>query len=75
MNKFFLSLLHSWGSDTPQEVFWALDDLLKWTKTKGFKTDLNFDDPINYNSPESDDIVKNNEQLIKELSDFFENLK
>ncbi len=75
MNKFFLTLLHSWGSDTPDEVFWALDDMLNWSKRKGFNTNLNFDNPIKYNSPQSEDIVKNNEKLIKELSDFFENLK
>lgn len=34
MNKFFLTLLHSWGSDTPDEVFWALSDMLNWVKKR-----------------------------------------
>ena len=28
MEKFFLTIMHSWGSDTPQEVFWGLNDYL-----------------------------------------------
>jgi len=76
MNEFFLTLLHSWGSDTPEEVFWALDNMLDWAKKKGFKTNLNFNNPMNYSSEESEkNIVENNEKLIKELCDFFENLK
>ena len=75
MNKFFLTIMHSWGSDTPQEVFWGLNDLLNWAKTKGFTTSKYFDDPIEYSGTEKDQISKDNEQLVKELSDFFENLK
>ena len=34
MEEFFLTIMHSWGSDTPQEVFWGLNDLVKWQKQK-----------------------------------------
>ena len=30
MKTFFSTILHSWGSDTPQEVIWGLNDLLEW---------------------------------------------
>ena len=72
MEKFFLTIMHSWGSDTPQEVFWGLNDLITWAKTKGFDNKgLFFDDPIAYNV-DQEPTINNNEQLVKELSDFFE---
>ena len=65
MKTFFSTILHSWGSDTPPEVIWGLNDLLTWAKSKGFKTHLWFE--------ESTSSVQNdNETLVKELSDFFE---
>lgn len=73
MEKFFLTILHSWGSDTPQEVFWALNDLIKYAKTKGFVTTNYFDDPLDHEDTEP--IHKVNKQLIKELSEFFNKLK
>jgi hypothetical protein len=73
MEKFFLTIMHSWGSDTPQEVFWGLNDLITWAKTKGFDNKgLFFDDPIGYNV-DQDKAHNDNEQLVKELSEFFEN--
>lgn len=71
MEKFFLTIMHSWGSDTPQEVFWGLNDLITWAKTKGFDNKgIWFNDPL-----EADEETTNNdnEQLVKELSEFFEN--
>jgi hypothetical protein len=73
MEKFFLTILHSWGSDTPQEVFWGLNDLIEYAKTKGFVTTNYFDDPLDY--ADTEPIHKVNEQLIKELSEFFNKLK
>jgi hypothetical protein len=113
MEKFFLTLMHSWGSDTPQEVFWGLNDLITWAKTKGFDNKgLWFDDPIEVDVKNQEQIgqlihdyseevewdeslgtltingskhlpynkqiwfpptIKNNEQLIKDLLEFFEN--
>lgn len=53
------TLFHSWGSDTPDEVFWGANDLLYWFE-KEFKVSLhirferdettfetNYDDVIN----------------------------
>ena len=51
MKKFFSTILYSWGSDTPQEVIWGLNDLLDWVKSKGFQTTLEFDDVCYYNEP------------------------
>ena len=64
MKTFFSTILHSWGSDTPQEVIWGLNDLLEWAKSKGFQTTLEFE--------ESTSTQNDNETLVKELSDFFE---
>ena len=55
MKQFFSTIISSWGSDTPEEVFWALNDLLTWAKSKGFQTTLEFvvpDTPL-MNEPES----------------------
>lgn len=68
MKQFFSSIMNSWGSDTPQEVFWALNDLLTWAKSKGFQTHLWFEDPIDGNQQ----VDINNETLIEELTKFFE---
>ena len=38
--------MHSCGSDAPQEVYWSLNDLLDWARTKGFKGAGSFNDPI-----------------------------
>ncbi len=73
MNKFFLSILHSWGSDTPSEVFWALNDLLTWAKTKGFKSEDIFEDPLELYDRE-EEIHTTNERLVKELSEWFETI-
>jgi hypothetical protein len=72
MEKFFLTILHSWGSDTPQEVFWALNDLIDFAKTKGFVTKDYFNDPLD---GDEESVIETNEQLIKELSEFFNKLK
>lgn len=73
MEKFFLTIMHSWGSDTPQEVFWGLNDLITWAKTKGFDNKgLWFEDPIGHNVDEAK-AQSDNDQLIKALSEFFEN--
>lgn len=74
MKEFFTSLLYSWGSDTPQEVFWSLTELLKFAKTRGFTSNVvGFDDPIEYSSEEDATRAhSNNEQLIDELTVFFE---
>ena len=73
MEKFFLSIMHSWGSDTPQEVFWSLNDLLSWANSKGFEqsTNYGFGDPLY----DSEDTQRTNDILVKELSEWFENLK
>ena len=75
MEKFFLTLIHSWGSDTPSEVFWALNDLIKWAKEKGFTSSYQFDNPLDYEGQEENQVIENNEKLISELSNFFDNLK
>ncbi len=77
MEKFFLTIMHSWGSDTPQEVFWGLNDLITWAKTKGFDNKgLFFNDPIQVDVKDQGFTINDNEQLVKELSEFFEkNLK
>jgi hypothetical protein len=72
MKQFFLTIMYSWGSDTPQEVIWGLNDLLKFAKSKGFQTDLEFDVVNMYDEPESTAVHNNNEILAKELSKFFE---
>ena len=72
MEQFFSTILYSWGSDTPQEVIWGLNDLLNFAKTKGFQTDLEFDVVNMYNEPEATEVHNNNETLVKELSKFFE---
>lgn len=69
MEKFFLTILHSWGSDTPQEVFWALNDLITYAKSKGFVTTnifSGFDRGLDSDAQEN--IIATNEKLIKELS-------
>lgn len=73
MNKFFLSIMHSWGSDAPQEVYWSLNDPLDWARTKGFKGAGSFNDPTeSYDTEE--EYHNTNERLIRELSDWFESL-
>ena len=62
MKTFFSTILYSWGSDTPPEVIWGLNNLLTWAKSKGFKTHLCFEESVQ----------NDNETLVKELSDFFE---
>lgn len=75
MGEFFLTLLYSWGSDAPQEVYWALNDLVNYLKTKGFKSDVDyFDNPIEYSDgPRQRMAVNDNEKLIKDIIDFIEN--
>ena len=63
MEKFFLTIMDSWSSDTPNEV---INDLLIWAKSKGFQTHLWFEEST------TQGFVANNETLVKELSDFFE---
>lgn len=70
MRNFFLSIMHSWGSDTPPEVIWSLNDLLEWAKSKGFNPSEN----VSF-SEDNDSDYETNELLVKELSDWFENLK
>lgn len=74
MKEFFSTLLYSWGSDTPQEVYWALVDLVKFAKTRGFTSTVSgFDDPIQYSDEQdADKAHSDNEQLIDELTVFFE---
>lgn len=74
MKEFFSTLLYSWGSDTPQEVYWALVDLVKFAKTRGFTSAVSgFDDPIQYSDEQdADKAHSDNEQLIDELTVFFE---
>jgi hypothetical protein len=74
MREFFLTIMHSWGSDTPQEVFWALNDMVNWLKTKGFKSEVDyFEDPIEYSdSPRQRMINSDNDKLIKDISEFIE---
>lgn len=76
MKNFFAGITGYWGSDAPQEVYWALNDLLDWAKLKGFKPSIEgaaFDNPISYNEPEGNDVYNINELLQTELSLFFEN--
>jgi hypothetical protein len=74
MEKFFLTIMHSWGSDTPQEVFWGLNDLITCAKTKGFDNKgLWFEDPVEVSSQEQEQLCIDNDTLVKELSEFFEN--
>jgi len=81
MNKFFLTIMSSWGSDTPSEVFWALNEMLSWAKTKGFTNENEFTDPLdnNYYANDTDPVDDNdnsiNDTLIKDLIIFFDNLK
>lgn len=72
MNEFFDTLLFSWGSDTPPEVFWSLQELLKYAKFKGFITELEFRNPMEAKDTEL--VINNNELLINKLSEFFNNL-
>jgi hypothetical protein len=72
MEKFFYGIMSYWGGDTPQEVIWALNDLLVWAKSKGFQTSLTFDLVTAYDEPQSTLVYNNNEILIKELCEFFE---
>lgn len=69
MEKFFLSVMHSWGSMTPPEVIWSLNDLLEWAKYKGFRPSQN----VEFSEDDRDHEI--NELLVKELSKWFENLK
>jgi hypothetical protein len=73
MEEFFLTILHSWGSDTPQEVFWGLNDLIEYAKTKGFVSTDYFDNPLDYD--DETNVNETNERLIKNLSEFFDKLK
>lgn len=70
MEEFFSTLLHSWGSDTPQEVYWALGDFTKYLKSKGFESDLDFDNPLYADDAELAHF--NNEKLIDEINTFFD---
>lgn len=77
MKQFFSTLISSWGSDTPEEVFWALNDLLTWAKSKGFQTTLEFVVPdtclLYGSSSEYETQVNNdNQTLVEELTKFFE---
>jgi len=41
------TLLHSWGSETPPEVIWGLNELVDWAETEfGVTIDKRFDDPF-----------------------------
>jgi hypothetical protein len=43
--KTIRTLLYSWGSDTPPEAFWGLNDLLDWyEKEYGVSLDIRFDE-------------------------------
>jgi hypothetical protein len=72
MKKFFSTIMNSWGSDTPQEVIWSLNDLLEFAKSKGFQTDLEFGEVDAFDEPEATEVHNNNETLVQELSKFFE---
>jgi hypothetical protein len=72
MKQFFLSIMASWGGDTPPEVIWSLNDLLKFAKSKGFQTDLEFGEVDAFDEPEATEVHNNNETLVQELSKFFE---
>lgn len=73
IKEFFSTIMYSWGSDTPPEVFWALNNLLSYAKFKGFESDLLFDNPME--SDDSEISSNNNEILIENLVVFFDNLK
>lgn len=72
MKQFFSTIMYSWGSDTPQEVIWGLNNLLKWAKSKGFQTTLEFDVVNAYDDPQATQVHNDNETLVAELSKFFE---
>lgn len=71
MKEFFSGIMSYWGGDTPQEVIWALNDLLVWAKSKGFQTTLVFDVVHAYGEPKQTQVYKDNETLVKELTEFF----
>lgn len=75
MKQFFSTILRSWGHDTPQEVFWALNHLLEYAKSKGFTSTITY---FSENNQFDDDVdIDNtpNDQLVEELTIFFDNLK
>jgi hypothetical protein len=72
MKQFFSGIMSYWGSDTPQEVIWALNDLLDWAKTRGFQTNLVFDVVNAYDEPKQTQVYNDNQTLIEELTKFFE---
>jgi hypothetical protein len=72
MIKFLNGLTSYWGSDTPQEVWWSLNDLIYFAKSIGFQTDKYFNDPLDFSTDEADSIVESNELLKIELAKFFE---
>jgi hypothetical protein len=73
MKQFFSTIMNSWGSDTPQEVIWSLNDLLTWAKSKGFQTKLEFGEELNaFSELQATQICNDNKTLVQELSKFFE---
>jgi hypothetical protein len=72
MKQFFEGIMFYWGGDTPQEVIWALNDLLTWAKSKGFQTTLEFDVVNAYDDPQATQVHNDNETLVAELTKFFE---
>jgi len=49
--KALRTLLHSWGSDTPPEVIWGLNDMIAWLELEYNVTiDNRFDEPYDENA-------------------------
>ena len=69
MEKFFLTILHSWGTEAPPEVIWALNELLNFAISKGFNSNGDFF--VEYSEENADKI---NDSLCEKLIAFFEKL-
>ena len=64
--KIIENLYSNWGSDTPPEAIWALNDLILWLKSEfDISIDGRFEEINYFNEVEED--YDNNQTVIKEL--------
>lgn len=63
------TLMHGWGHDTPQEVYWALNDLINLLNNSNkFNLELLLEwDDENYDSDIEDEKVENLKTALNEV--------
>lgn len=73
MKEALLTLLYSWGSDTPAEVIWGLNEILQKAKDVGFVGSYPcFKEELDPCVKEAEEVAISNSILAEQLGEFLD---